>query len=167
MSISALKPETDLKELDRRIIVATQSGLPIDPQPYDRIAEQLGVDSAQVRVRINAMLADGRIRRIGVVANHYRLGYTANGMSVWDIPDEAADEAGERVGALETVSHCYLRPRALPDWPYNLFAMVHGHSRSEVIEQVEQIAGMLGDLVREHEILFSTRILKKTGLRIT
>ena len=167
MSISALKPETDLKELDRRIIVATQSGLPIDPQPYDRIAEQLGVDSAQVRVRINAMLADGRIRRIGVVANHYRLGYTANGMSVWDIPDEAADEAGERVGTLETVSHCYLRPRALPDWPYNLFAMVHGHSRSEVIEQVEQIAGMLGDLVREHEILFSTRILKKTGLRIT
>lgn len=167
MSISALKPETDLQALDRRIIVATQSGLPIDPQPYDRIAEQLGVDGAQVRARINAMLADGRIRRIGVVANHYRLGYTANGMSVWDIPDEAADEAGERVGALETVSHCYLRPRALPDWPYNLFAMVHGHSRSEVTEQVEQIAGMLGDLVRKHDTLFSTRILKKTGLRIT
>ncbi len=167
MSTSALAPDSALDELDRRIILATQSGLPIDPRPYDRVAEQLGVDAEQVRARINAMLADGRIRRIGVVANHYRLGYTANGMSVWDIPDQEVEAAGEQVGALEMVSHCYIRPRALPDWPYNLFAMVHGHSRDEVIDKVEQIVQLLGQRVRGRDILFSTRILKKTGLRIT
>ena len=88
-------------------------------------------------------------------------------MSVWDVADEDAEAAGEMVGALEMVSHCYLRPRALPEWPYNLFAMVHGHYREEVIEKVEQIAEMLGDKVRSRDILFSTRILKKTGLRIS
>lgn len=167
MSTSDLAPEINLEDLDRRIILATQSGLPIDPRPYDRVAEQLGVDSEQVKTRIKTMLADGRIRRIGVVANHYRLGYTANGMSVWDIADEDVEAAGEQVGALEMVSHCYIRPRALPEWPYNLFAMVHGHSREEVIDKVEQIVQLLGNRVRGRDILFSTRILKKTGLRIT
>ena len=167
MSISDLAPDIDLEALDRRIILATQSGLPIDPRPYDRVAEEVGADAGLVMERINTMLGDGRIRRIGVVANHYRLGYTANGMSVWDIPDDEVEAAGGQVGALDMVSHCYIRPRALPDWPYNLFAMVHGHSRDEVIDKVGQIAQMLGERVRSRDILFSTRILKKTGLRIT
>ena len=167
MSISDLAPDLETQELDRRIILATQAGLPIDPRPYERVAEQVGADAEQVKARMKLMLDEGRIRRIGVVANHYRLGYTANGMSVWNIDDEIAEAAGEQVGALEMVSHCYLRPRALPEWPYNLFAMVHGHSREEVIDKVEQIAQLLGDRVRERDILFSTRILKKTGLRIS
>ena len=167
MSISDLAPDLETQELDRRIILATQAGLPIDPRPYERVAEQVGADAEQVKARMKLMLDEGRIRRIGVVANHYRLGYTANGMSVWNIDDEIAEAAGEQVGALDMVSHCYLRPRALPEWPYNLFAMVHGHSREEVIDKVEQIAQLLGDRVRERDILFSTRILKKTGLRIS
>ena len=105
-------------------------------------------------------------RRIGVVPNHYRLGYVANAMSVWDVPDEHIEAVGREVGGLDIVSHCYRRPRRLPDWPYNLFAMVHGHSREEVAEKVDDIARLLGDRVRGHDILFSTRILKKTGLRI-
>ena len=116
--------------------------------------------------RIRAMQADGRIRRIGVVPNHYRLGYVANGMSVWDIADEDVQEVGRQVGALDIVSHCYHRPRVLPDWPYNLFAMVHGHNQQEVRAKVEHIAALLGDRVRAHDVLFSTRILKKTGLRL-
>jgi DNA-binding Lrp family transcriptional regulator len=112
------------------------------------------------------MLADGRIRRIGVVPNHYRLGYSANGMSVWDVPDEDMQATGTQVGELDIVSHCYHRPRCMPDWPYNLFAMVHGHSQAEVRDKVNQIAQLLGGKVRHHDVLFSTRILKKTGLRI-
>jgi DNA-binding Lrp family transcriptional regulator len=116
--------------------------------------------------RIEAMLADGRIRRIGVVPNHYRLGFVANGMSVWDVPDDRIGEVGRRVGELDIVSHCYQRPRHLPDWPYNLFAMVHGHSREEVRDKVADIAALLGEAVHGYDVLFSTRILKKTGLRL-
>jgi len=174
MSTSAPAPEMpatqqtpELAELDRKIVLATQAGLPIHERPYDLIAEEIGVEPKLLKQRFDAMLKDGRIRRIGVVANHYRLGYIANGMSVWDIADENAEAAGQLVGALDMVSHCYLRPRALPDWPYNLFAMVHGHTHDEVLDKVEQIVHKLGDKVRARDILFSTRILKKTGLRIS
>lgn len=153
--------------LDHRIVLATQAGLPICERPFDVVAQEVGSTATQVQERINIMLEDGRIRRIGVVPNHYRLGYTANGMSVWDVDDLHIEAAGEMVGALNMVSHCYQRPRALPDWPYNLFAMVHGRYRDEVLEKVQQIECLLGDKIRSHDILFSTRILKKTGLRIS
>lgn len=156
-----------LAELDRHIVLATQGGLPIHEQPYALIAHDIGADAELVKERFLAMLEDGRVRRIGAVPNHYRLGYAANGMSVWDVADEDADAAGEMVGQLEMVSHCYLRPRALPDWPYNLFAMVHGHYKEEVMGKVDTIAKLLGDKARSHDVLFSTRILKKTGLRIS
>ncbi len=155
-----------LAELDRRLVLATQTGLPLDARPYHWLAVELGVTPVLVMERINAMLADGRIRRIGAVPNHYRLGYTANGMTVWDIPDTLIRAVGPEVGELDFVSHCYHRPRRLPHWPYNLFAMVHGHSRAEVEALVALIAGLLGDRQRGHDILFSSRILKKTGLRL-
>ncbi len=158
--------EQDIAELDRRIVLATQAGLPLDARPYHWLASQLGVAPELVMERLRAMLDDGRIRRIGVVPNHYRLGYVANAMSVWDVPDEHIEAVGREVGGLDIVSHCYRRPRRLPDWPYNLFAMVHGHSREEVTEKIDDIARLLGHRVRGHDILFSTRILKKTGLRI-
>jgi DNA-binding Lrp family transcriptional regulator len=100
------------------------------------------------------------------VPNHYRLGYTANGMTVWDVDDTRVDELGARVGALAGVSHCYRRPRDLPLWPYNLFAMVHGRSRDEVHAQARQIEALLGGACRAHDVLFSSAILKKTGLRL-
>jgi DNA-binding Lrp family transcriptional regulator len=106
------------------------------------------------------------IRRIAAVPNHYAIGYTANGMSVWDVPDEQVDALGQQVGALAFVSHCYRRSRHLPDWPYNLFAMVHGRSREEVEDKVRLIAGVLGDACRARDVLYSTRMLKKTGLRL-
>jgi len=153
-------------DLDRRLVLATQAGLPLHARPYHWLATELCVTPEQVMERINTMLEDGRIRRIGVLPNHYRLGYVANGMSVWDVPDEDIAEAGRQVGKLDIVSHCYQRPRHLPDWPYNLFAMVHGHSRQEVVDKVAEIAQILNERVRAHEILFSTRILKKSGMRI-
>ena len=153
-------------DLDRRLVLATQNGLPLVARPYDALGEPLGVSGARVRERLAAMLADGRIRRIGAVPNHYALGYAANGMTVWDVDDAAVDRLGAQVGALACVSHCYRRPRHLPLWPYNLFAMVHGATREAVAGDVAHIAALLGDACRGHDILYSSRILKKSGLRL-
>jgi len=155
-----------LDAIDRALIVATQGGLPLAARPYRLVGEQVGVSAEEVMARLRAMLDAGIIRRIGAVPNHYAIGWTANGMTVWDVADERVDELGGRVGSLDFVTHCYRRPRALPDWPYNLFAMVHGNSRDEVRDQAARIAALLGDASRGGDILFSTRILKKTGLRI-
>jgi DNA-binding Lrp family transcriptional regulator len=162
------KPVADsgIDPVDRQIILATQAGLPLVEQPYDALAAELGIDVDEVLARIRAMQASGVIRRIAAVPNHYALGYRANGMSVWNVPDEQARAIGRQVGALDFVSHCYLRPRHLPMWPYNLFAMVHGTTREQVAAGVEEIAALLGEHCRGHEVLYSTRILKKTGLRI-
>ena len=153
--------------LDAAIVRATQAGLPLVARPYDAIAASLDVEPALVIERLRAMLASGVIRRIGVVPNHYRLGWTANGMSVWDVDDARVDALGDQVGALPGVTHCYRRPRRLPQWRYNLFAMVHGRDRAGVEAQVAVIAALLGDASRAHDVLYSTRILKKTGLRFT
>jgi DNA-binding Lrp family transcriptional regulator len=152
--------------IDRQIIAATQEGLPRTTRPYHTVAEKLALPAEELITRIRHMHELGIIRRIGVVPNHYKLGYKGNGMSVWNVPDEHIREYGQRIGALDFVSHCYHRPRKLPEWPYNLFAMVHGHDRAEVAEKVAQIAAMLGEDNHGHTVLFSTRILKKTGLRI-
>lgn len=156
---------TDFSQLDHQIVLATQAGLPLDPQPYHRIAEQLGVEATLIQARFKEMLEDGRIRRIATVPNHYKLGIVANGMSVWNVPDEQVDELGAKMGNLDYVSHCYRRPRFLPEWPYNLFAMVHGTDHDEVKNKVKKIALLLGDADQGHDILFSTKILKKTGMR--
>lgn len=151
---------------DRAIIKATQAGLPLAEHPFAAIAETLGLPEAQVIDRMQHMQSTGVIRRIAVAPNHYALGLTANGMSVWDVADTQLDELGPRVGALEFVSHCYERPRAGADWPYNLFAMIHGTTRDEVEEKRMAIARLLGPACRDSDILYSTRILKKTGLRL-
>ncbi|TQF42447.1 protein nirH [Bradyrhizobium sp. UNPF46] len=155
-----------LDAIDRKLIAATQAGLPLVAEPYRALAGRLGLDEAEIVSRLGRLLEDGAIRRIGAIPNHYALGYTANGMSVWDIADEVVADIGARVGALDFVTHCYERPRHLPLWPYNLFAMVHGRSRDEVRAKVAEIAVLVGPAARAHEVLFSTRILKKTGLRI-
>ncbi len=156
-----------LDAVDRKLIVATQSGLPLKSEPYRALADEIGgVDEAVVIARLQHLLASGAIRRIGAIPNHYALGFSANGMSVWDVADEAVAGIGTRVGELDFVTHCYERPRHLPLWPYNLFAMVHGRTRDEVKAKVAGIAALIGTDLRAHDVLFSTRILKKTGLRI-
>ncbi|MBP6899285.1 MAG: Lrp/AsnC family transcriptional regulator [Burkholderiaceae bacterium] len=155
-----------LTDFDRALIAATQSGLPLVPRPYEAVGAVLGVSGELVRERLAQMLEQGLVRRIGAVPNHYRLGFVANGMSVWDVDDAQVDELGQRIGALQGVSHCYRRPRHLPDWPYNLFAMLHGRNREQVEQQAQQILALLGPACRGHDILYSSAILKKTGLRL-
>jgi len=152
--------------VDLALIRATQAGLPLVPAPYAAVACELGLTEHEVITRLAAMQARGVLRRIGAVPNHYRLGWRANGMTVWDVDDACIDTLGERIGALPFVSHCYRRPRHLPHWPYNLFAMVHARSREDAAPQVAAIAALLGGACRAHDVLWSTRILKKTGLRL-
>lgn len=156
-----------LDEFDRHLIAATQSGLPLVQRPFEAVGAMLGVSDEVVRERFAQLLASGLIRRIGAVPNHYRLGYVANGMTVWDVDDAQVDALGAQVGALPFVTHCYRRPRELPCWPYNLFAMLHGRSRAEVERQRLEVRALLGDACRADEVLYSTAILKKTGLRLS
>ncbi len=155
-----------MDEVDRIIIAATQEGIPLASNPYAEIGNEVGISPKEVMTRMQAMLDNGIIRRIGIIPNHYKLGFKSNGMTVWNVPDDQIDVLGEAVGRLEFVSHCYQRPRHLPDWPYNLFAMVHGRTRNEVFNKTEEIKLLLGDAVAEHDILFSKQILKKTGFRL-
>ena len=155
-----------LNSIDRQIIQATQVGLPLVPKPYHAIGKAIGVSADEVMQRVTAMQENGVIRRIGAVPNHYRLGYKYNGMTVWDIDDLHINELGGKVGQLDFVSHCYHRPRHFPEWPYNLFAMVHSKTAEGVNIQVAKIVAVLGKNSRGYDVLYSTRILKKTGLRI-
>ncbi|THD73039.1 Lrp/AsnC family transcriptional regulator [Thalassobius vesicularis] len=151
---------------DRKILTATQAGLPLVAEPYAEVARWLDMTEAEVIERLAKMKDRGVIRRIAVAPNHYALGVVANGMSVWDVDDAVAEELGAQVGALDFVSHCYLRPRALPDWPYNLFAMLHGPDRDAVEAHRTEVRALLGASCRTSDILYSARILKKTGMRL-
>lgn len=168
-----------LSTLERQYVLLTQSGFPIVAQPYHWLAEQLKI-SVEAALAMSKDLQDrGVIRRIAAVPNHYKLGYKYNGMTVWDVQDEHVSELGKQVGQLPFVSHCYLRPRHLPHWNYNLFAMVHGKTKMEIEQYQEQIKALLKIALhhRKHDvdqtikfktndILTSTQILKKTGLRL-
>ncbi len=165
MSPAVAAPAID--DVDLSVVRATQEGLPICPRPYHAVAERLGLAAEDVMARLRRLQERGIIRRIGAVPDHYRLGFTANGMSVWDVADDVVDRVGREIGAFPFVSHCYRRPRHPPVWPYNLFAMVHGRCRQEVEDKVSAIAEALGPRAGRHEVLYSTRILKKTGLRLS
>lgn len=166
-----------LTALERQYILLTQKGLPITAKPYHWLAVQLNISVEQVLSMTKDMQNRGIIRRIAAVPNHYKLGYRYNGMTVWDIDDTQAEKFGEMVGKLPFVSHCYLRPRKLPSWNYNLFAMVHGKSAQEINQYRSQIKALLsevlvnrkqrnGQLFKNCDMLTSTKILKKTGLRL-
>ncbi|MDR0273966.1 MAG: Lrp/AsnC family transcriptional regulator [Burkholderiaceae bacterium] len=153
-------------DFDHALIRAAQAGLPLLPAPYQALAERLGSTEQAVIACLASMRARGLLRRIGAVPQHYRLGWRANAMTVWDVADAQADALGERIGALPFVSHCYRRPRHRPEWPYNLFAMVHARTREEAAPLIAEIAQELGSVCRGSDVLWSTRVLKKTGLRI-
>jgi DNA-binding Lrp family transcriptional regulator len=156
----------ETKSMRRLLISALQDGLPICAQPYLEIARQLGLSEDALLMLLEAMLDEGTIRRVGMVPNHYALGYNCNIMSVWDIEDSQIQTLGKAVGELSFVSHCYQRPRCLPDWPYNLFAMVHGKSEAESQRKLVNIEQLLGESNRGYSQLISKQILKKSGLRI-
>ena len=161
---SASRPDTQ-EGLQRRIVTALQAGLPIAQHPYREVAGQLGISEQLLLDNLRQMLDEGAVRRIGLVPNHYALGYRYNLMVVWDVEDTEVDSVGSAIGELDFVSHCYRRPR-LPGWKFNLFVMVHGKTAQEVEHKIEQVRRLVGTGYRDHVALKSTRILKKTGLRL-
>jgi len=158
--------EVLLDEADWRLIRRTQGGLPLVAEPWQQLAGELALTEGEVCARLAAMVQHGVIRRIGAVPNHYAIGYAANGMAVFDVDDALVDTLGQQLGALPFVSHCYRRLRRQPVWPYNLFAMCHGSSREAVQAQVGELHALLGAACRSHAVLFSSRMLKKSGLRV-
>ena len=156
-------PSDDL--LARQLVELTQAGLPLVEDPWAWLAEKLGIDVDATLALLQRLQGDGAIRRIAAVPNHYRLGYRHNGMTVWEVDEAQLGRLGPLVGALEFVSHCYRRPQR-EGWYYNLFAMVHGRSAEEIDAYRDEIRRLLGSACRADDMLVSSRILKKTGLRV-
>jgi len=173
---SGLGPEVDPVDRDtltpeeRDLVVEIQDGLPVSATPYADVAEALEADPEWVRRTVKRFDAEGKVRRVGVIPNHYELGYTENGMTVWDVPDDLVDEVGPEVASLGFVTHCYRRPRHEGVWPYNFFAMTHGRDEAESRRRIEQVRETMAEYWDvgddDWDTLFSTRILKKTGIRL-
>ncbi len=158
-------PPCALGEIEQALVRVLQDGLPLRERPYDEIGREIGVTGAFVLETLEGWLATGVLRRFGVVVRHHELGYTANAMCVWDIPDEMAADLGRRLGAEPGVTLCYRRSRARPDWPFNLFCMIHGKARDEVLTIRDRIAGKLALDQFPHAVLFSRRRFKQCGAR--
>ncbi len=155
----------ELNAFDRELISALQDGLPLAPRPYQLIAQRMGAREADVMERLRALTRQGVINRFGVVVRHHEVGYRANAMAVWDVPDGWVTEAGNKLAALPFVSLSYRRPRQLPDWPYNLFCMIHGRQRGAVEQLISQAADQAGLTDRPGAVLFSGRRFKQRGAR--
>lgn len=150
---SPCKAFPPLREHEKKMAARLAAGLPLVPQPY----AALGYPETEVIAALGRWLESGVVRRIGAVVRHRALGYEANAMVVWDAPDEQVAQAGARLAADAAVTLCYRRARALPDWPYNLYCMVHGRERSRVTYEVKRISVTLGLESFPRAILFSKR----------
>jgi DNA-binding Lrp family transcriptional regulator len=161
----AVLPGSAAREPDaagKALIAALQPGLDLVPRPFARLGAQAGMGEDEVLDRIAGWLDEGLIKRFGVVVRHHELGYKANAMVVFDVPDDAVDRLGRLLAAESGVTLCYRRRRSLPDWPYNLYCMVHGRSR----EEARLVIARLGRLVGlPPQVLFSTRRFKQCGAR--
>ena len=151
--------------LELALIAAIEQGLPLVARPYAAIAEQIGCSEQDVIEGLLRLKSRGDIKRFGVVVRHRKLGYNANGMVVWNIPDADVRRLGQCMGQFPFVTLCYRRPRHLPDWPYNLFTMVHGKNREEVEQKTRLLAEKCALEHIDHEILFSSRCFKQRGAR--
>lgn len=154
-----------LSSTDIELLQALQDGLPLSPRPYRDLAQRLSLSEAQIVERLAQLQYEGSIKRFGIIVRHHELGYCHNGMCVWDVPDERVDEVGLAFGHYNFVSLCYQRNRHLPDWPYNLFCMIHGRDRAVVIANASRLARENNLLQVRRDILFSMRRFKQRGAR--
>ncbi|MHA1598241.1 MAG: siroheme decarboxylase subunit beta [Alphaproteobacteria bacterium] len=153
----------DLNQRHSLLIAAIADGLALSARPYRDIGETIGMDESEVIGCLREMIDGGVIKRFGLIVRHHELGYRANAMTVWDIPDGDVDTVGERLGDFDFVTLCYRRARVLPDWPYNLFCMVHGRERQTVLDQVARLVRECGLEDVPSEVLFSARRFKQRG----
>jgi DNA-binding Lrp family transcriptional regulator len=147
------------------LVAAVQGGFPLASRPFAEIAILAGMTEREVIARLRNWVDTGVARRVGIVVRHHELGYRANAMVVWDVPDFQVDAAGRCVARQPFVTLCYRRPRKLPDWRHNLFCMIHGRDRNTVLSHVETLRQLCGLGELPHEILFSRQRFKQTGAR--
>ncbi|MDD4748644.1 MAG: siroheme decarboxylase subunit beta [Methanosarcinaceae archaeon] len=152
-----------MDEIDLKLLKLTQDGIPLTPSPFAGVAKELGLTEKEVVKRLRNLQKEGKIRRFGASIGHRVIGITANAMCVWDVPDERVEEVGQIMADFSEVSHCYQRPR-FPDWPYNLFTMVHAYTEAECEEVAARISEATG--IKKYKLLFSKREFKKTGVRL-
>jgi DNA-binding Lrp family transcriptional regulator len=152
-------------DLTQSIIEAMQDGLALTPRPFADIAESLGTDEEMVLDTVRVLQARGVIKRFGVVVRHQELGFRANAMVVWDIPDDSVYITARRLAGDPAVTLCYRRPRRLPKWPYNLFCMIHGRDRHSVLEKIDALRRAAGIQELPYCVLFSRRRFKQRGAR--
>lgn len=146
-----------------RLKAAIQDGLPLCSQPWLRLATELGLTEAQVMHQVQHWMQEGLIKRMGLVVRHHALGYRANAMVVWDVPEARVDEVGDLLRQSPYVNLCYRRRRQLPDWPYNLYCMIHGKDRASVLAQIRELIATLQLQAYSHAVLFSNQQFKQTG----
>lgn len=151
--------------IDRNLITAIEDGLPLVPEPFQEIGEQLGMSQDEVIIRLIRLMDEGVIKRFGLVVRHHELGYRANAMVVWDVPDKFVDDLGRQAATKDYVTLCYRRPRRLPKWPFNLFCMIHGKDRASVRDQISQLNHETELGAYPNAILFSRRRFKQRGAR--
>jgi len=154
-----------LDDADRRLVAAVEGGFPLVPEPFAALAAQSGLEAGEVIARLGRWLREGIARRIGVVVRHRPLGYRANAMAVWDVPDAEVARAGRLLAGDAEVTLCYRRVRHLPQWPYNLFCMVHGRDRASVERSLARLAREHGLAGLPAAVLFSARCFKQCGAR--
>lgn len=154
-----------LQSSETMLIGAIQQGLPLVIHPFAKIGARIGLAESEVITGLGHLMERGIIKRMGVVVRHRELGYRANAMVVWDIPNDQVSILGKRFGSSDSVTLCYRRPRRLPAWRYNLFTMIHGRHRDEVLKLVDQLKGRYGLENIAHEVLFSRRRFKQCGAR--
>lgn len=142
-----------------------ENGLPLTPRPYLTLAERTGLTEQQVMLAVSQWQQQGLIKRLGLVVKHRTLGYRANAMAVWNVPDDRVSKLGKALAASPIVTLCYQRPRRLPDWPYNLFCMIHGIDRNRVQSQLEQLVLEHGLEGTPHAVLFSNKAYLQRGGR--
>ncbi|MCA1978718.1 MAG: Lrp/AsnC family transcriptional regulator [Thiobacillus sp.] len=154
-----------LQPADYGLAAALEDGLPLTPHPFAQIAARCGLDTSACLARISELQALSIIRRFGVVVRHRELGYTANAMVVWDVPDARVDAVGRALAREPAVTLCYRRPRRLPEWPYTLFSMVHGRDRASVLAEIAAMRTRLDLGELPCQPLFSLRRFKQCGAR--
>jgi len=154
-----------LSDTEQRLIGLIQDGLPISRRPWAEIGQQMNLDEQQVLEQVRSLQERGLIKRFGLVVRHHELGYTANAMVVWDVPDDQVQRVGKALGRHDCVTLCYQRPRRLPRWPYNLFCMIHGKDRERVLDIIEELVEAEGLQEIPHEVLFSGERFKQRGAK--
>ncbi|WP_454762785.1 siroheme decarboxylase subunit beta [Cupriavidus campinensis] len=150
---------------DWRLVAALEAGLPLTPRPYHALSRQCDMAPDRILARLSEWQARGVIRRFGAIVRHRRFGYSHNAMCVWDVPDGRVDALGQRLARLSVVNLCYRRPRRLPHWPYNLFAMVHARSEDELRAALALFDQQCGLAAAPRAVLLGSKCYKQRGTR--